>query len=77
MRLGFAYFQAANPGGGFLELDKAVQFATPQEVARYSPKPAQGVLFILHQIQSFYIKIRYFKKADQIHRKISLLEKAK
>jgi len=77
MRLGFAYFQAANPGGGFLELDKAVQYADPQTIAHYSSQPKQGALFILDQVQSFYVRIRYFKKALQVQKKIAKLQKTK
>lgn len=77
MRLGFAYFQMANPGGGFLELDKAVQFAVPQVVARYSPQPVQGALSILDQIQAFYMRIRYYKRAAEIQIRIKDLKKSK
>jgi len=77
MRLGFADFQNSNPGGGFLELDQACRWATPQQVARYTADPLGGSLLILRQIQAFYVKIRYFKKADEVQSAISRLEKAK
>ena len=75
MRLGFAYFRAANPGGGFLELDKAVQLATPEKVARYVTNPVKGALLILQQIQRFYAGIGYFKQVGKVQIKISQLEK--
>jgi len=77
MRLGFAYFQTANPGGGFLEMDKAVQFANPQVVARYSSQPVQGALSILDQIQAFYLRIRYYKKASEVQKRIKDLKESK
>ncbi len=77
MRLGFSYFQGANPGGGFLELDKAVQFATPQEVSRYSQDPVGGALFILKNVERFYIQAHYLKKIGGIEAKIQKLSKAK
>lgn len=75
MRLGFAYFQTTNPGGGFSELDQAVQLATPQKTARYTSDPVEGALFILKQVQQFYVKARLFKKAAVIQKKIQDLEK--
>jgi tetratricopeptide (TPR) repeat protein len=77
MRLGFAYFRAANPGGGFSELDKAVKLATPEQVAHYTTNPVKGALLILQQVQRFYTTIRYFKKADVIQIKITQLEKSR
>jgi tetratricopeptide (TPR) repeat protein len=76
MRLGFAYFQAANPGGGFMELDKAVQFATPQEVAHYSQDPIGGSLFILKSVERFYIQAHFLKKIRAIAEKIQKLTKS-
>jgi tetratricopeptide (TPR) repeat protein len=75
MRLGFAYFQGANPGGGFSELNKAVQLATPEMTAHYTQQPAQGALMILKEIQGFYAKIRYFKKVQEIQKDITKIEK--
>ena len=77
MRLGFACFRAANPGGGFSELEKAVQLATPKQAAHYTTNPVQGALLILQQVQRFYTTIRYFKKADEIQIKITQLEKSR
>ncbi len=77
MRLGFADFQNSNPGGGFMELEKACSFAAPQYVALYTADPVGGSLLILRQVHAFYIKIRYFKKADEVQKKISTLEKRK
>ena len=74
MRLGFAYFQSTNPGGGFSELDKAAQLATPEEIGRYTPDKVGGALLILKQIQQFYVKVRLFKKAELIQNKIKRLE---
>ena len=75
MRLGFAYFRAANPGGGFSELDQAVRLANPGEVAKYSPDPVQGSLLILRQVQQFYAKVHYFKKVHAVQKMIDQLEK--
>lgn len=75
MRLGFADFQAANPGGGFVELDRAIQLAMPSEVARYTKDPAAGSLLILRQIQQFYARIRFFKKAMEVQGEITKIEK--
>jgi tetratricopeptide (TPR) repeat protein len=75
MRLGFAYFRGTNPGGGFSELDKAVQMATPRQVSHYTNDSVNGALLILRQIQRFYVTIRYFKKAHEVKNKISKLEK--
>jgi len=77
MRLGFAQIQNGNPGGGFLQLDKACRLATPEQVARYTSHPVEGCLLILRQIQEFYIKIRYFKKADEVSLRIAKLERSK
>jgi tetratricopeptide (TPR) repeat protein len=76
MRLGFAYFRAANPGGGFSELDKAVKLATPQQVAHYTTNPVKGALLILQQVQRFYTTIRYSQKTAEIQIKITQLEKS-
>ena len=76
MRLGFAYFQAANPGGGFSEFEKAVQFATPKIVAHYSSNPVEGSKLILRQVQKFYVGMGYFKKATELQTKIKNLEKS-
>ncbi len=75
MRLGFAYFRAVNPGGGFSELDSAVRLATPEKVGRYSADPIQGSIFILEQIQRFYAKVRYFKKAKEVQGLIDQVRK--
>lgn len=75
MHLGFAYFQATNPGSGFLELNRAVELATPEQVAKYSPDPVGGALFILKQVQQFYVKIHLFKQEALIQKKILQLEK--
>jgi tetratricopeptide (TPR) repeat protein len=75
MRLGFAYFQATNPGGGFSELDKAAQLARPVQVARYTKNPTEGALLVLRQIQQFYIKIRFFKKTKEIQEQILKIQK--
>lgn len=75
--LGFAYFRAANPGGGFEEMDKAVQCADPVIVARYTPDGKAGALNILEQVRAFYSKAQYFKAAAKIERKIQSLEKKK
>jgi tetratricopeptide (TPR) repeat protein len=77
MRLGFAYFNGANPGGGFMELDQADRLANPRQVARYSPNPVDGSVYILRQLQTFYVKIHFFKKASQIQDEISKLEAGK
>ncbi len=71
MRLGFAYFQAANPGGGFIELDKAVQLATPAVVAGYTQDPLAGSLLILQQIQQFYVGVHFLKKSTEVSDKIA------
>lgn len=75
MRLGFADFHAANPGGGFVELDRAVQLATPAEVAHYTKDATAGSLLILRQIQQFYAQIRFYKKALEVQDKITRIEK--
>jgi tetratricopeptide (TPR) repeat protein len=75
MRLGFAYFRAANPGGGFSELDKAVQLATPKQVSHYTSNPVKGSLLILQQIQRFYASIGYLKQVGKIQARIFKLEK--
>ena len=75
MRLGFADFQEANPGGGFSELDEAVKWATPETVSHYTPDSKNGSLFILKQVQKFYVKVRLFKKTELIQNKIQQLEK--
>jgi tetratricopeptide (TPR) repeat protein len=77
MRLGFAYFRAANPGGGFSELDQAAQWATPSQTSRYTSNAVESSLYVLRQIQQFYVKARLFKKAESLQRKIQLLEKKK
>lgn len=74
MRLGFAYFRSANPGGGFSELDQAVTLATPEQTARYTSNPKEAALFILQQVQGFYLKVRLFKKAGVIQQKIRTLK---
>lgn len=75
MRLGFAEFQAANPGGGFVELDRAVQLATPTEVAHFTKDATAGSLLILRQIQQFYARIKFYKKAMEVQDKITRIEK--
>ena len=75
MKLGFAYFRASNPGGGFMELDKAVQLATPAIVARFTKDAVEGSLMVLRQVQQFYAQVRLFKKAKQVQAKITKIEK--
>jgi len=75
MRLGFAYFRAANPGGGFAELDRAVELATPEQTAHYTSNPVEGALSILRQVEQFYIKVRLFQKAAVIEKKVQKLQK--
>lgn len=74
MRLGFAYFNAANPGGGFLELDQAVKLATPEQTARYTSNPVGAALFILQQVQQFYLKARLYQKSAVLQKKILALK---
>lgn len=74
MRLGFAYFQASNPGGGFNELDKAVHLATPSLVAHYTRNAAEGSLLILRNVQQFYTQIHLFKKSREIQSQINRIE---
>lgn len=77
MRLGFAYFQSANPGGGFEHLEQAVRYADPKIVGRYTPNAVAGALGILRQVQGFYLKIQYVKKSAQIEKRIAALQKQK
>jgi len=77
MRLGFACFQAANPGGGFMEMDQAVKLANPEKVGRYTNDPIEGCLLILRQVQSFYMRSHLFSKAGQVAKIISKLERKK
>jgi len=60
-----------------VELDKAVQFATPEEVSRYSQDPVGGSLFILQTVERFYVQAHYLKKIGAIEAKIQKLSKAK
>jgi len=75
MRLGFAYFRQANPGGGFQELELAVHWADPKVVAKYSSDPVQGSLLILKQIQQFYLRAGLIKRAWLVQKTMSVLEK--
>jgi len=64
MRLGFAYFNVANPGGGFSELEKSSKLAQDRDT-----------LWIHEEIERFYWRINFVSKAREERKIIEALSK--